>query len=363
MLDPYFSASKIEWILDHVDGARRRAEQGDLAFGTVDSFLIWKLTAGRRHLTDATNASRTSLYNIHENIWDDALLARFNVPRPLLPDVLDNADDFGEADAALFGRPIPICGVAGDQQAASFGQAIFSAGAAKSTYGTGCFLLAHTGAAPVSSANNLVSTIAYRLDGETAYAIEGSIFAAGASVQWLRDQLGLIKDVGESEALAAGLTSAGGVYLVPAFAGLGAPHWRADARAAIVGLSRGSGRAEIVRAALEAVAYQTRDLVEALAADGVALGRLRVDGGMAANQWLIQFLADILDVEVERPSIVETTALGAAFLAGLRAGVFAGLKEISELWSRDAVFRPVIDEARRSDLLSGWRRAVDQTLA
>ncbi len=362
LLDPYFSASKIAWILDHVEKGRARAEKGELAFGTVDSFLIWRLTGGRRHVTDATNASRTSLFNIRKNDWDDALVDRFRVARELLPEVLDNAAEFGKTDAPHFGRPIPICGVAGDQQAASFGQAVFKSGAAKCTYGTGGFLLAHTGDAPVLSKNNLVSTIGYRLGGRTAYAIEGSIFVAGAAIQWLRDQLGLIDDARESETLAASVSSAGGVYLVPGFTGLGAPYWRADARASIVGLSRGTGRAEIVRAALEAVAYQTHDLIEALAADCVRLDQLRVDGGMSANKWMLQFLADTLNIPIVRPAVTETTALGVAYFAGLKAGLYDGIDEIAELWTEDIVLKPSIKESRRIHLLEGWKRAVAQTL-
>ncbi|MEL6791552.1 MAG: glycerol kinase GlpK [Pseudomonadota bacterium] len=363
LLDPYFSATKIAWILDHVPGARARAEAGELAFGTVDSFLIWRLTEGKVHATDATNASRTSLFNIHTNDWDEALLAIFRVPRACLPQVKDCAADFGMTATALFGRPLPITGVAGDQQAAAIGQAGFAEGAIKSTYGTGCFVLVNTGQKPVTSGNNLLTTISYRLNGETTYALEGSIFSAGASVQWLRDELGIIKDARETEALAQSLDGNQGVYVVPAFAGLGAPHWRADARGLICGLSRGSGRAAIARATLESVAYQTADLLSAMQADGVVNTNLRVDGGMVANDWMLQFLADILQTPVERPTIMETTALGAAFLAGLQMGYFDGLDDIARRWQRDVIIPPTMKKSVRDGLLAGWQQAVRRALA
>ncbi len=363
LLDPYFSATKAAWILDEVDGARARAEQGDLAFGTVDSFVIWRLTGGNAHVTDVTNASRTSLYNIHDNEWDDALLTMFNVPSAVLPEVRDSAADFGTTDPELFGRPVPIYGVAGDQQAAAFGQACFEKGDIKSTYGTGCFVLVNTGGMPVASGNKLLSTIAWRLNGETTYALEGSIFVAGAAVQWLRDELGIIKDAAETAALAESLDSNNGVYLVPAFTGLGAPHWAPEARGAIYGLTRGAGRAALARAALESVVYQTADLMTAIAADGVSAQSLRVDGGMVANDWVMQFLADILDISVERPKVLETTALGAAALAGLQAGVYQDLSDIADHRQLDARFQPAMAPETRNAALSGWKKALARTLA
>ncbi len=362
LLDPYFSASKAAWILDHVDGARGRAENGELAFGTVDSFLISRLAGGRAHVTDATNASRTSLYNIHSNDWDDALCNTFRIPRALLPEVLDCAANFGETDPEIFGRCVPICGVAGDQQAAAIGQACFAPGDIKSTYGTGCFVLVHTGDKALTSENKLLTTIAYRLGGETRYALEGSIFIAGAAVQWLRDELGIIKNAHETAALAESIDSNNGVYLVPAFTGLGAPHWAPDARGAIYGLTRGAGRAEFARAALESVVYQTADLMTAIARDGVAPKTLRVDGGMVANDWLMQFLADMLNLPVERPKVLETTALGAAYLAGLQAGLFQDTDEIAERWRLDARFQPAMAIEMRNKNLAGWAEALRKTL-
>ncbi|GJL95120.1 MAG: glycerol kinase [Hyphococcus sp.] len=362
VLDPYFSATKLAWILDHVDGARARADKGELAFGTVDSFLISRLTGGRVHATDATNASRTSLYNIHTNEWDDALLDAFKAPRACLPEVLDSAAHYGETDPELFGRAIPICGVAGDQQAAAFGQACFETGDIKSTYGTGCFVLVHTGETAVTSDNKLLTTIAYRLNGKTHYALEGSIFIAGAAVQWLRDELGIIKDASETAALAESIETNNGVYLVPAFTGLGAPHWAPDARGAIYGLTRGAGRAELARAALEAVVYQTSDLMDAIAKDGVTAKTLRVDGGMVANDWVMQFLSDILALPVERPKVLETTALGAAYLAGLQAGIYQSTEEVADAWRLDARFQSAMDGTQRRKNLDGWREAIRKTL-
>lgn len=362
VLDPYFSATKIAWILDNVDGARARAENGELAFGTVDSFLIWRLTGGGVHATDATNASRTMLYNIHDHRWDDALLDLFRTPRAMLPEVRECADDYGATDPALFGRALPICGVAGDQQAAAFGQACFAPGSIKSTYGTGCFVLVNTGDKPLVSRNKMLSTIAYRLNGKTAYALEGSIFIAGASVQWLRDELQIIKDAGETAALAESIETNNGVYLVPAFTGLGAPHWAPNARGLISGLTRGAGRAELARAALESVVYQTADLMSAIARDGAETKTLRVDGGMVANDWLMQFLADILGLPVERPKILETTALGAAYLAGLKAGIFQDTDEIAERWRLDARFQPAMAPELRSRNLAGWADAMRRAL-
>ena len=362
VLDPYFSATKAAWLLDHTEGARAAAENGDIAFGTVDCFLIARLTGGKLHATDATNASRTSLFNINTNEWDGALLEAFNVPAACLPEVLDCAADYGVTDPALFGRPIPILGVAGDQQAAAIGQACFEPGDIKSTYGTGCFVLMQTGDTPVLSKNNLLSAIALRLDGRTSYAIEGSIFVAGAAVQWLRDGLGLIKSAKETEALARSIEDNRGVFLVPAFTGLGAPHWAPDARGAIYGLTRATGPAEFARAALESVVYQTADLLDAIKKDGVTPATLRVDGGMVANDWLLQFLADILEMPVERPKVMETTALGAAYLAGLKSGLFGSIDDISAQWARDARFEPKMNHAARDELLAGWRKAIERTL-
>ena len=358
VLDPYFSATKIAWILDHVDGARTRAEAGDLAFGTVDSWLIWRLTGGAVHATDATNASRTSLYNIRTNAWDEDLLGLFGVRAALLPDVRDCAGDFGLAGKAALGREIPISGVAGDQQSAAIGQACLAPGEMKSTYGTGAFLLINTGSEPVLSANKLLTTIASRIGGETAYALEGSILSAGATVQWLRDGLGLIAKASEIEALAASADPDSGVYLVPAFTGLGAPYWDPDARGAILGLTRGTGRAEIARAALDSTVHQTCDLLDAMAADGVAATSLRVDGGMAANDALLQRLANLTGIEVVRPVHAEATAWGAAFLAGLGAGIYASLEEGRRLWVRDRAFRPDCDTSRRDSERAGWKSAV-----
>lgn len=363
LLDPYFSATKIAWILDHVDGARARAERGELAFGTIDSFLINRLTGGAVHATDATNASRTSLYNIRENCWDNALLELFRIPEAMLPEVRDCSAFYGETHPDMFGTAIAICGVAGDQQAAAFGQACFTPGSIKSTYGTGCFVLVNTGAEPLVSKNKLLSTIAYRLNGETVYALEGSIFIAGAAIQWLRDELRIIETAADTLKLAESIDSNNGVYLVPAFTGLGAPHWAPHARGLITGLSRGVGRAEIARAALESVAYQTADLMTAFGADGAGARTLRVDGGMVANDWLMQFLADILGVPVERPKVLETTALGAAYLAGLHAGLYQDTDEIAERWRLDARFQPAMSPDARNANLAGWADALRRALA
>ncbi len=359
LLDPYFSATKIAWILDHVEGAREAAEKGRLAFGTTDCFLLWRLTGGRVHATDATNASRTLLYNIHDQQWDKALLERFHIPEALMPEVKDSADAYGECDAKLFGAAIPVTGIAGDQQAAAIGQACFSPGMIKSTYGTGCFVLLNTGAEAVSSKNRMLTTIAYRVGGRVSYALEGSIFIAGAAVQWLRDGLKLIKSAAETESMAASLESNRGVYLVPAFTGLGAPHWNPNARGALFGLTRDSGPAELARAALESVCYQTLDLVEAMGRDaGGALETLRVDGGMVVNDWAMQFLADVTGLSVDRPRVTETTAMGAAYLAGLGAGIFDSLDDISKHWQLERRFEPAIAADDREILVDGWRRAV-----
>lgn len=363
LLDPYFSATKLAWILDHVDGARERANKGELAFGTVDSFLIWRLTGGASHYTDATNASRTNLYNIKTGMWDADLCALFKVPQSVLPTVKDCAADFGMTSPNLLGSALPILGVAGDQQAALIGQTCFTPGQMKSTYGTGCFMMLNTGENFLLSKNRLLSTVAYRLNGKTTYALEGSIFMAGATIQWLRDGLGLIKDARETEAIAAGMNSNQGVYLVPAHAGLGAPYWEPDARAAIFGLTRGSGKNAIIRAGLEAVAYQTQDLLSAMIDDGATPKALRIDGGMVANDWLCQFMADILALPVQRPKVMETTALGAAYLAGLKAGIYAGQEDLSSQWQIAAEFTPQMGGEPRADLLNGWAKAVKKLLS
>jgi glycerol kinase len=366
LLDPYFSATKIAWMLDHVAGARAAAAAGRLAFGTVDTFLLWRLTGSRVHASDATNAARTALLDIHHGEWDEALLALFDVPAALLPQVRDCAGDFGITEPALFGGPIRILGVAGDQQAATIGQGCFHPGMIKSTYGTGCFALLNTGDEAVRSNNRLLSTIAYQLEGKRTYALEGAIFVAGAAVQWLRDGLKMIATAAESAMLAAAADPAEQVYLVPAFVGLGAPYWDADARGALYGLTRKSGPAEIARAALEAVGYQTRDLLEAMRADWPdAAGAdtvLRVDGGMTASEWVMQFLADILAAPVDRPVVMETTALGAAYLAGRAAGLCPDLAGFTALWKLDRRFEPRMDAATRERKLAGWRDAVRRTL-
>jgi glycerol kinase len=363
LIDPYFSATKLAWMLDQDPQLRQRAAQGELAFGTVDSYLLWRLSGGKVHATDVTNASRTMLFNIHSQQWDAELLQLLNIPAPLLPEVKDCATDFGTTAKGIFERPIPLCGVAGDQQAAAIGQACFHPGMLKSTYGTGCFVLMNTGDRAVKSQNRLLTTIAYRLNGKTSYALEGSIFSAGSAVQWLRDALGLIDSAAESEAIAAGISSTAGVYMVPAFTGLAAPHWDPQARGALIGLTRDSGRAEIVRATLESVAYQTADLLQGMEADsGIQLDRLRVDGGMAANNWLMEFLAGILNLQVDRPAVTETTALGAAYLAGLQLGLFKNLAEIERRWQLRHSFTPQINSDQRDSLRRGWSRAIERVL-
>jgi glycerol kinase len=367
LLDPYFSGTKVAWILDAVPGARERAARGELCFGTVDSFLIWRLTGGKVHATDATNASRTLLLDIHRSSFDDELLAIFQVPRPMLPEVKDCATLFGTTAPALLGGAIAIRGVAGDQQAATIGQACFAPGMMKSTYGTGCFALLNTGRQSVISHNRLLTTIAYQLDGERTYALEGSIFVAGAAVQWLRDGLRIIPDAAATAKLAAAADPDQAVYLVPAFVGLGAPWWDAEARGIITGLTRGTGTAELARAALEAVCYQTRDLLEAMRGDwqgGNAAGTvLRVDGGMVASDWTMQFLADIIDAPVDRPQVLETTALGAAYLAGLDAGLYPPPDEFAKGWQLDRRFTPRMDEGTRARKFAGWRDAVSRALS
>lgn len=357
-LDPYFSATKIAWILDNVPGVREAANRGQLAFGTIDTFLLWRLTGGRVHATDASNASRTMLFDIHRQEWDEELLGLLDVPRELLPDVRDCAAEFGESDAELLGASVPVLGMAGDQQAALIGQAGFDTGMTKSTYGTGCFVIANTGDNALASGNQLLTTVASRIGGKVTYGLEGSVFVAGSAMQWLRDELRLIKTAPESEAIAGKTSVVDNVYVVPAFAGLGAPHWDPHARGAILGLTHGSGREEIVTATLQAVAFQTRDLVDAMADDGIAPSIIRVDGGMVANGWFLQFLADILDIPVERPENVESTILGAAWLAALGAGVIDSLADVASLWRRDRLFEPAMSADQRDDLLSGWREAV-----
>lgn len=365
LLDPYFSGTKVKWLLDHVPGARARAEAGDLAFGTVDSFLIWKLTGGRVHATDATNAARTLLFNIATQEWDAEICALLDVPMALLPEVRDCAADYGVTRADLFGREIPILGVAGDQQAATVGQACFQPGMMKSTYGTGCFALLNTGADMVPSRNRLLTTVAYRLNGEVTYALEGSIFIAGAVVQWLRDGLKIIREARETQPLAEAADAGQGVVMVPAFTGLGAPYWRPDCRGAVFGLTRNSGPAELARAALESVGYQTRDLLEAMRADwqGATDGVLRVDGGMVASDWAMQFLSDILGAPVDRPVVTETTALGAAYLAGLQAGLYPPPEAFARAWALERRFAPALPEADRAAKYARWQRAVQATLA
>lgn len=365
LLDPYFSATKIAWLLDNVEGAREAATQGRLAFGTVDTFLLWRLTGGKVHATDATNASRTMLYDIHEGQWNKQLCELFGIPENILPSVLDSAADFGETDPALFGGPIRIRAIAGDQQAATVGQACFTPGMIKSTYGTGGFALLNTGDKPVNSNNRLLTTIAYQLEGKPTYALEGSFFIAGAAVQWLRDSLGIIESAGETGEMARTADPHQNVYLVPAFTGLGAPHWDANSRGAIYGLTRATGPKEFARAALESVCYQTRDLLEAMQSDyrSDADTVLRVDGGMAASSWTMQFLADILDAPVDRPTIFETTALGAAYLAGMHDGIYPTPEIFAKSWSLDKRFTPLMSADQRNGKYAGWKDAVSRTLS
>lgn len=366
LLDPYFSATKLRWVLDHTPGARARAEAGDLLFGTVDCYLIWKLTGGAVHATDATNAARTMLFDIHKGRWSQTICAALDVPMKMLPDVKDCAADFGATLPALLGGEIPIYGVAGDQQAATIGQACFEPGMLKSTYGTGCFALLNTGATPVASKNRLLTTIAYQLDGTPTYALEGAIFVAGAAVQWLRDGLQIISDAAQTQALAEAADPNQDVILVPAFVGLGAPYWAPDCRGAAFGLTRGTGPAEMAKAALESVGYQTRDLLDAMSSDWQTTGVqpvLRVDGGMSASDWTMQFLSDILGAPVDRPKLQETTALGVAWLAGMKAGVYPNQQEFAAAWARDTQFIPRMDHTERSAKYAGWQRAVRATLS
>ena len=363
VIDPYFSGTKIAWLLEHVPGAREKAEKGDLLAGTIDSWLIYKLTGGAVHATDMTNACRTMLFNIHTLEWDTDLAQWLGVPLSILPRVVPSSGMIGECDPAYLGHAIPICGVAGDQQAALFGQACFAEGEAKNTYGTGCFLLMNTGAKCVDSHHQLLTTIAWGLGDSVEYALEGSIFMAGATIQWLRDELHLIETAAETEEIARSVPDTCGVYLVPAFVGLGAPYWDPYARGMMIGLTRGAGRAHIVRAALESLAYQTRDVLKAMEEDaGISLSALKVDGGASANGFLMQFQSDILDVPVIRPALTETTAMGAAFLAGLSAGVFPDREAIRSCWRQDTRFDPVMDAPARTELYGGWRRAVERCL-
>ncbi len=363
VLDPYFSGTKVAWMLDHVPGARARAERGELAFGTIDTFLLWRLTGGRVHATDVTNASRTLLFDIHAQDWDEELLRLLRVPRALLPVVRDSSEVYGTTEPALFGQPLPIAGLAGDQQAALLGQAGFKPGLAKSTYGTGCFLLLNTGDIAVPSANRMLTTPAYRIGGRITYAMEGSIFVAGAAIKWLRDGLKVIASAGDTAAAATSVPENHGVYMVPAFVGLGAPHWDPAARGLICGLTLDTTGAHLARAALESIAYQTLDLTQAMQRDGARRAdAIRVDGGMAANDWFCQFLADMLDARVERPAELETTALGAAFLAGLATGVWSDLGAITATWASAAVFAPQMRAAQRAELVAGWQLALRRTL-
>ncbi|MAE51220.1 MAG: glycerol kinase [Micavibrio sp.] len=364
LLDPYFSATKIAWILDHVDGVRQRAEAGDIAFGTIETYLLWKLSNGRSHISDVSNASRTMLYNIVQQKWDEELLSLFDIPRAILPEVVDNAYDFAEIDPQHFGAGLKVCGAAGDQQAALIGQACFETGMVKSTYGTGCFALMNIGEDFRASENRLLTSIAYRLNGTTNYAIEGSIFVAGAAVQFLRDNLQFFHNAAQSEALATSVADTNGVYFVPAFTGLGAPYWNPHARGAITGLTRESSQAHITRAALEAQAYQTYDLLGAMERDsgGAALETIRVDGGLVANEFVCQFLADILNVTIEVPKVIETTAWGAASLAGLQSGLYADFSDLSSRWGGARYYSPSMPAQKRTALIEGWKRAIGMLL-
>ena len=366
LIDAYFSGTKLRWILDNVNGARAAAERGELAFGTVDSWLIWQLTGGRRHVTDVSNASRTMLFNVHTNQWDDDLLALLEIPRALMPEVLPSAADFGRTAAEVLGGEIAIGGVAGDQQSALFGQACFSAGMAKNTYGTGCFMLMHTGGVFQTSANGLLTTAAAQPTAAPAYALEGSVFVGGAVVQWLRDGLRAIEHSGQVQQLAESVPDSGGVMMVPAFTGLGAPYWKPDARGTITGLTRGTTLAHIARAALESIAYQCAALLSAMSRDAVAAGgapvsELRVDGGACVNDLLMQFQADLLGIPVVRPAVTETTALGAAYLAGLATGVYGGTDELADMWKAERHFLPTLAPARAKELMERWEHAVRQT--
>lgn len=360
LLDPYFSASKIRWILDNVADAQQQALAGELAFGTVDSYLLWHLTAGKVHRTDATNASRTLLFNIHQQCWDEELLTQFNIPHSMLPEVMDSAAEFGSTSSEIFGEPIKICAMAGDQQAALIGQACFKEGMAKSTYGTGCFLMLNTGDKALTSNNRLLTTVAYRLNGRVTYAIEGSIFMAGATMQWIVEGLKLLEHAGDSEAMVKDVPLDHGVFLVPSFTGLGAPYWDANARGAILGLTRDSGISTIVAAALQSVGYQTKDLQKAMEGDGLRPSILRVDGGMAKNNWAMQFLANILGASVERPALTETTSLGVAYLAGLQTGIYKSTEQLTTMWQCDRRFEPTMSIDERNDLYAKWQHCIAQ---
>lgn len=363
VVDAYFSGTKVKWILDNVEGAREKAEKGELCFGNIDTWLIWNLTKGKVHVTDYSNASRTMLFNIHELVWDKVILSELNIPESMLPEAKPSSCVYGYADKELFGAEIPIAGAAGDQQAALFGQACYNPGMAKNTYGTGCFMLMNTGEKAVSSSNGLLTTIAWGLEGKVEYALEGSIFIAGASVQWLRDELKIIDNAAASEEMAASVADTNGVYVVPAFVGMGAPYWDMYARGSIMGLTRGANRNHIVRATLESIAYQTRDVLEAMQEDSkINLQALKVDGGAVANNFLMQFQADILNVPIYRPEVTETTALGAAYLAGLAVGFWSSKDEIAEKWNVDRVFEPVMDGSLRDKKYAGWKKAVSRAL-
>jgi glycerol kinase len=363
IIDPYFSGTKLRWILENVPGARDRAENGELLFGTIETWLIWKMTGGAVHITDYSNASRTMLFNIHTLEWDDEILAELNIPKCMLPTPKPCSEIYGETKEDLFGGPIRIAGAAGDQQAALFGQTCFKEGEAKSTYGTGNFLLLNTGDKPIASKNGLLTTIAWGLDGKVTYALEGSVFVCGAVIQWIRDEMKMLETSAESEEVARSVEDTNGVYIVPAFVGLGAPHWDARARGAIYGLTRGAGRAHIVRAALESIAYQCHDLIKAMEADMERpLASLYVDGGASANDFLMQFQSDILDLKVTRPKSVETTSLGAAYFAGLATGYYEDLADVDDNWQKDRDFTPNMDEKTREELLAGWKDAVKRTL-
>ena len=363
VVDAYFSGTKIQWLLDHVEGLRARAERGEILFGTIDTFLIWRLTGGRCHVTDYSNASRTLVYNIHRLEWDEELLEILRIPRCMLPEVVDSSAVYGDTDPEWFGGRVPVCGMAGDQQAATFGQGCFEVGTAKNTYGTGCFLLLNTGSEPVQSENGLITTIGWSIDGRVTYCLEGSVFVAGAAIQWLRDGVQIIESAPDSEALAAEVPDSAGVYFVPAFVGLGAPYWNPDARGAVLGLTRGTQRAHIARAALESLAFQSQDVLEAMQQDaGIQLAALKVDGGAAANNLLMQFQADLLDVPVRRPVVQETTALGAAYLAGLAVDYWDGPQDVSNNWALDREFQPEMDASDRQRRTARWKKAVSRAL-
>lgn len=362
ILDSYFSGTKVKWILDNVDGARKKAKNGDLIFGTIDSWLVWKLTAGKVHATDSTNASRTLLYNIYEQKWDEEILDLLDIPASMLPEVRSSSEVYGETSGDIFARSLPIAGIAGDQQAALFGQVCSQPGMAKNTYGTGCFMLLQTGEKPIKSTNNLLTTIAWKIDGKVCYALEGSVFIGGAVVQWLRDGLGMIRSSDEIENLAKQVDDNDGVYLVPAFSGLGAPHWDPYARGTLIGLTRGTNRSHIARAALESIAYQSTDLLRAMESDaGISLKEMRVDGGASVNDLLMQFQSDILNKPVVRPKVTETTALGAAYLAGLAVGYWDSIEEINKKWQIDKTFEPKMEQKERKELLDKWHDVVERS--